>query len=641
MSRIQIPLDMLTSRLNLGDRFSGMRSTSLSTRFANLKPISEFLDLKRLSKPANFSEIQSRVNYNLGHFSSNYAVVFLMLSIYSLLTNMLLLFVIVLVVGGMWGIGKLDGQDLHVGTFRATSSQLYTGLLRSEHLGTRLVHGQTDRRGFFRGGGLGGRPRSPEVVPPWGRPPGARGSRRRRQWEAERAMWENRVEELDSDDTDTQGVGLHSDYKRFSSDTLQFTGIDLGGGASTTRARKTYTLQDSEESLGDSAESEFEGTDALQVALRDKEEALVQSALARIRRAQEKGKKEVKLNKAEVDALERRRKRMQAAATTKQRKESGSSGGSETERRRRSDRNIAIPIASVAPLSQPNSRPSSRKRAKSTSKRTGEATPPVMLVAGPDGLAYAPSGSYTPPLAGSRNSPTRPRSATTQQLRGSAPPAYFTYTQPRHVSEGTRPPSSSSTSSRRPLPDDENWEPSSSRRSSASSQNYILNPFDYQISSDAPPPIPAHYLQPQGQPQGRRNVSGPAEVNYSSVRRSMQPPPHQSMASGSGSYSTGNRASTSDPSIPRRRTDYEYEYESRDQGRARDREREEINLVSSSEDEEDESDDLGNGVEVFVDEREERARERDRQREREAERPVSRKPVGGDGRGSARRKGKR
>jgi uncharacterized metal-binding protein len=52
-----------------------------------------------------------------------------MLSIYSLLTNMLLLFVIVLVVGGMWGIGKLDGRDLDIGVFRATSSQLYTGLL--------------------------------------------------------------------------------------------------------------------------------------------------------------------------------------------------------------------------------------------------------------------------------------------------------------------------------------------------------------------------------------------------------------------------------------------------------------------------------------------------------------------------------
>jgi PRA1 family protein 1 len=129
MARIQIPLDVLTSRLNLSDRFAGVRSQSLAARFANLKPISEFLDLKRLSKPANFSEVQSRVNYNLGHFSSNYAVVFAMLSIYSLLTHPLLLFVIVLVVGGMWGIGKLEGRDLDIGVLRATSSQLYTALL--------------------------------------------------------------------------------------------------------------------------------------------------------------------------------------------------------------------------------------------------------------------------------------------------------------------------------------------------------------------------------------------------------------------------------------------------------------------------------------------------------------------------------
>jgi hypothetical protein len=129
MSRIQIPLDVFTSRLNLSERFAGVRSQSLSTRFSNLRPISEFLDIKRLSKPANFSEVQSRVNYNLGYFSSNYVVVFFMLSIYSLITNMTLLFVIVLVVGGMWGIGKLQGQDLNVAGFHATSSQLYTGLL--------------------------------------------------------------------------------------------------------------------------------------------------------------------------------------------------------------------------------------------------------------------------------------------------------------------------------------------------------------------------------------------------------------------------------------------------------------------------------------------------------------------------------
>lgn len=129
MARLTIPLDALTSRLNFGDRFAGIRSQSLGTRFTNLRPLSEFFDLKRLSKPANFGDVQTRVNYNLSHFSSNYAVVFVMLSIYSLLTNLLLLFVIVLVVGGMWGIGKLDGRDLDIGVFRATSSQLYTGLL--------------------------------------------------------------------------------------------------------------------------------------------------------------------------------------------------------------------------------------------------------------------------------------------------------------------------------------------------------------------------------------------------------------------------------------------------------------------------------------------------------------------------------
>lgn len=129
MSRIQIPLDLITSRLNLGERFQGLRAGPLSGRFSNLRPISEFFDFKRLSKPANFAEVQSRVNYNLGHFSSNYAVLFLMLSIYALLTNWLLLFDIIFVIGGMFLISKLDGRDLEIGTFKATTSQLWTGLL--------------------------------------------------------------------------------------------------------------------------------------------------------------------------------------------------------------------------------------------------------------------------------------------------------------------------------------------------------------------------------------------------------------------------------------------------------------------------------------------------------------------------------
>lgn len=129
MSRFSIPIDALTSRMNLSGRFEGLRTQSVSSRFANLRPISEFFDVKRISKPANFTEVQSRVNYNLSYFSSNYAVVFVMLSIYSLLTNLRLLFVICFTIGGFYGVGKLQGNDLEIGSWRATSSQLYTTII--------------------------------------------------------------------------------------------------------------------------------------------------------------------------------------------------------------------------------------------------------------------------------------------------------------------------------------------------------------------------------------------------------------------------------------------------------------------------------------------------------------------------------
>ena len=129
MARISIPLDALTSRLNLADRLNSVRSQSIASRFSNIRPISEFLDLKRLSKPNNFAEVQQRVNYNLGYYSSNYSCLVVMLSIYSLLTNLWLLFDIVLVVGGMWAIGKLGPSGLEIGTFKASTSQLYTGLV--------------------------------------------------------------------------------------------------------------------------------------------------------------------------------------------------------------------------------------------------------------------------------------------------------------------------------------------------------------------------------------------------------------------------------------------------------------------------------------------------------------------------------
>jgi len=129
MSRLSIPFSLISERFSLNRFTEGGGNRSLTSRFSNLRPLGEFFDYKRISKPANFGEIQSRASYNLGYFASNYAVVFVMLSIYSLLTNLLLLFVIVLVAGGMWGIGRLQGRDLEIGPIKATSSQLYTTML--------------------------------------------------------------------------------------------------------------------------------------------------------------------------------------------------------------------------------------------------------------------------------------------------------------------------------------------------------------------------------------------------------------------------------------------------------------------------------------------------------------------------------
>lgn len=107
---------------------SGVNSQSITTRFANLKPASEFFDFRRISKPQNFAEVQNRVNFNLSYFSSNYSALFVMFVIYGLLTNLLLLFVILFVIGGIIGIRRLDGNDLDIGFGRFTTSQLYTGL---------------------------------------------------------------------------------------------------------------------------------------------------------------------------------------------------------------------------------------------------------------------------------------------------------------------------------------------------------------------------------------------------------------------------------------------------------------------------------------------------------------------------------
>ncbi len=102
---------------------------SIQSRFSNARPISDFLDFKRISKPQNFGELQSRVVYNVSYFSANYLIIVLMLSLYALITNPILLFVLVLGIGGAIGISRLDGADLNLRFTTLTTNQLYTGLL--------------------------------------------------------------------------------------------------------------------------------------------------------------------------------------------------------------------------------------------------------------------------------------------------------------------------------------------------------------------------------------------------------------------------------------------------------------------------------------------------------------------------------
>jgi hypothetical protein len=108
-----------------------MRSNlgSLQNSLSKIRPPQEFFDFRRISKPANFGEVQNRVGYNLGYFSANYAAIVALLSVYALVTNTLLLFVIFLVGGGLFGISKLGGEDLVLPVGRFNTSQLYTGLL--------------------------------------------------------------------------------------------------------------------------------------------------------------------------------------------------------------------------------------------------------------------------------------------------------------------------------------------------------------------------------------------------------------------------------------------------------------------------------------------------------------------------------
>ncbi|KAJ4554115.1 hypothetical protein HRR78_002519 [Exophiala dermatitidis] len=539
MARISIPLDALTSRFNLSDRFNSVRSQSISSRFANIRPISEFLDLKRLSKPHDFGEVQSRVNYNLSYFSSNYAVVFVMLSIYSLLTNLWLLFDIILVAGGMWTIGKLGGGDLEIGTFRATTSQLYTGLACIA-IPVAFISSPISTFLWL----IGGRPRTPYDMPPWGRPPGGRpGRKNNRPWGVQRSWeYEDRVEELDTEDDTVPGVGLGQDYgqQRFVSDELRFTGIDLGGGG--IRQRRSGDVYDDELTPSDD-EDEYGTSSGLirrpdvQVMYREKEEMLVERALERIARARALGKPNVKLSRAEIDALERL-ERNQHPPRPSAAPKAAPRGKKEAPIKRKPVEVRKKPVRNdkSASNSPKGKAVDSRGRGKSAVTNASIRDDAVASYALPptdsDYGRRAPYVGY--PVSGSRQAESSrqgsrqgSRQSSNPSLRQQQAPQMALYQQPYYAHRysstpdalySARPGSNSSRASR-PDPSEPDWEPRS--RSSSSLVNVPLDQLPYQSSTARAPrfdPSDPRFASPQ-----RRVASGPPDIRPNQAAQYRRP----------------------------------------------------------------------------------------------------------------------
>ena len=364
-------------------------------------------------------------------------------------------------------------------------------------------------------------------MPPWGRPPGGRKGKGRKKWERQQREWEDsrRFEELDSDSDDGDGVVLGPS---FVGDELRFTGGDLG--------RDHGYSDDSGESdsgVGD----DMRTGNLLQLALREKEDVLVDRALSRIRRAQALGKTNVKLTPLERDALERKLQQDQANKAKEQRPSSRTRAGS---RRRDSGRSTGSQNSIGPAAGRRKSKSSLNSQRDRETSSTGQLVAPGFVVAGPDGRPiYAPVGYYPPSPGPSPYGPSsRPesRSGSSHSLQHTpplsqgqfrAPPKQRYSSVPEHHFRSTS--TSRGPPSPRPMPDEPDWQP---RARSSSNLPYPLEAYQYQTYAQPIQQMPAQYVQ------GRRNVSGPAGVGYPTLRPAA-PSAHP-------------YASSSDPSLLRR-----------------------------------------------------------------------------------------
>lgn len=252
----------------------------------------------------------------------------------------------------------------------------------------------------------------------------------------------------------------------------------MGENTARPRRKHAYAQSEDENSSHSEQDTELDEEGYTQFA-REEEEALVDSAMRRIRRAQSSGKKEVKLSKKELAALEKHRKRQ-----------------AEGERKKKREQRYAVPLSQLAPISQKENKmsrpPGAMSSTESLQRQTAQ--PPVGWVPQP---ASSRSG-----MSDSR----RPTSSRASDREGSTSPFQYNYVRPaasipnsRHSSDPALRPRSGSTRGNLPYPDTRmsQYNPSTS----ASSVPGTLDPFRYMTSG---PQAPYH----TGSATSLRPVSG-------------------------------------------------------------------------------------------------------------------------------------
>lgn len=326
-----------------------------------------------------------------------------------------------------------------------------------------------------------------------------RHTRGRGQWEEEMA----RVEEIESEEEE-------DDYGRHLARNGRARMRQLEYGGRGPRRRTDFEdLTDGTES-GDGGDYDlYDHQDstvayAVQLAMRDKEDQLVEKALERIRRAQMLGKKNVRLSQRELNALERKRRQTDDPSEALRLGQAKNATNTRPSARR-----------TDGPLPEPSSSSSSSGRYPPTGPETGWNR----------GTGTASGRPW------SSSSAHRPRTPTMQSLRPqqSNSPLRPTYPPfPERLPPNGRPQSMHHPMYARPLPDDPQWAPPYYNLMPLNpyqpeQPSYLPQlPNDLRIGPQSRMSYPAGMSPIQGQP--RHSFDGRQATGPSHQRGARQPP---------------------------------------------------------------------------------------------------------------------